>query len=275
MDESEKQREHYDRTPKPRYEEFFNNPEFLRGVSIPMEYFRPNRIILEKISAVCSNNFDGEKILDLGCGEGGWSCYLASLGAEVVSLDISEMNLKITQLKAQRNSLTNVHTVLGDCTNTCLERESFDIILGIALIHHLTVNQEQRLYQEVFDLLKHGGCAFFMESLQNSPTLDFIRTLVPIFQKVEPRPSKLSKSWKKFKANDIHPSRPNTTRHYREMLRRLPFARVELEEIGIFSRLDRLIENKQLRRWIHDIDYTIKPFIPFNSKLCRNFIITL
>jgi 2-polyprenyl-3-methyl-5-hydroxy-6-metoxy-1,4-benzoquinol methylase len=277
MNESNRhrQREHYNRFRKPYYEKYLKNPESLQGISFPVEYWKPNRIVFEKMAASCSNNFHGKKILDLGCGEGKWSCYLASLGAEVVALDISEMNLKITELRAQLNGLTNIRTVLADCTNTSLDHNSFDIVIGIALIHHLTVNEEARLYQEVFDLLKQDGCAFFMECLQNSPTLDFIRTLVPISQKGDPRPSRLSKSWKKYIENEHHPSRPNTTKHYSEMLCNTRFKNFEFEELGIFSRLDRFTLNEKIRRTIHDVDYVIKPFIPFNSKLCRNIVLTL
>src|SRR5262249_42305386 len=212
---------------------------------------------------------------DLGCGEGDFSCYLASLGAAVTALDIFEMNINITRLRAERKLLPKVKTKEGSCIDTGVPDGSFDVIVGEAIIHHLTVEEELLLYPEVLRLLNANGVAIFMESLHNSPAIEFLRTLVPVLQKHDPRPSRLSKSWNEYVSNDPHPSRPNTTKHYRNVFGNFNFKRVELEEVGILSRLDRITTNRKLCRWIHDFDYKVKKFIPFNSKLSRNIIITL
>ena len=265
---------YYDQIGQKRYENYLKNPKVLRGTPLPMDYFKPHRIVFKIISQQCSNYFKGTRILDLACGQGYWSCYLASLGAKVASLDISGINVKTTKLRAEVNEL-RISPFVGDASRIGIKAETFDIILGNALIHHLTEIQEIRLYQEVFRLLKKGGCAVFMESLQNSSTLEFIRTLIPVYDKVDPRPSRLSKSWKLYVQNDPHPHRSNTTQHYRDILGKSDFKKVEFEEIGIFSRLDRFMRNRRkLQRWIHDVDYFVKPLIPFNSKFCRNIVIT-
>ena len=215
--------------------------------------------------------------MDLGCGEGEFSCFLASLGADVTALDISEMNINITSLRAKRNNL-RLRTVVADVCNTYLQNASFDIIVGKALIHHLTEYEEQKLYHEVFRLLRPNGIAIFHESLQNSALLEFLRTLIPVNQKNDPRPSRLSKSWKEYIQNDPHPDRPNTSKHYRNILNSIQCdykINIDIMELGIFSRLDRLTSNTRIRRWIHNFDYKIKSFIPFNRLLSRDIIITL
>ena len=145
----------------------------------------------------------------------------------------------------------------------------------MAVIHHLTVEQEKLLYLEVKRLLKHGGMSIFVEPIQNSRVINYIRTLIPISQKHNSRPSRFSKHWKEYIENDPHPERPNTSSHYKNLINEYKFSEVFFQEVGILNRLDRLIINKQIRRFIHDLDFAIQPFIPFNRKLARSIIITL
>ena len=132
---------------------------------------------------------------------------------------------------------------LASCADCPLRPESFEVILGLALIHHLAVDLELRLYEEILNLLVPGGVAIFRESLQNSASSEFIRTLIPIYQKHNPRQSRLSKEWQKYVENDPHPYRPNTTKHYREIVKKFDYEKVEFQQIGIFSRFD--TDNKQ------------------------------
>ncbi|MBC8147823.1 MAG: methyltransferase domain-containing protein [Bacteroidetes bacterium] len=274
MSNSNIQQEHYNKTRSKRFEVFFNNPKALLGRSMPMEYFKGHRLVVEKVRKF-SSDLNDIKILDLGCGEGSWSVYWAAEGASVTALDISEENINITKLAAKRNGLENIDAIVGDCTDTNLKSDSFDVIVGMAVIHHLTVEQEKRLYPELLRLLKPGGLSIFLEPIQNSKVLDYVRTLVPIFQKHNPRPSRFSKQWKDFIDNDPHPDRPNTSMHYKELLNQYQFSKVSLHEVGILNRLDRLTFNRNIRRIIHDIDYVLQPLIPFNRKLARSIILTM
>ncbi len=265
---------YYNAVHQARLEQYRTNPSLLCGpISLPMAYFKPNQIIDRVIRAHVGNNFSGRTLLELGCGEGYWSCWFASQGAAVTSNDVSEVNVRIAEIHANANGLT-VDGVVASCTDTRLPSESFDVILGAALVHHLTLCEEEALYGEVWRLLKPGGLVVFMESLQNSAWLEYVRTLIPIRDSIDPRPSRWSKEWKEYEANDPHPLRPNTTRHYRETLARFAFSRVTLEELGIFSRLDRLFRRwPWIQRAVHEADYAIKPFIPGSGKMCRNLII--
>jgi hypothetical protein len=114
-----------------------------------------------------------------------------------------------------------------------------------------------------------------MESVQNLPLLERLRELVPIADPRDPRPSRLSKDWHTYEANDPHPIRPNTSEHYRATLKHYGFSSVEFEELGIFSRLDRLLHRSlRAQRVLHEVDYALWPFIPFHRTLARNIVIT-
>lgn len=261
------QAEFYDRIHSERLSRFRANPALLRGVSLPMDYFLPNRLVAARIGDV-----RGKTLLDLGCGEGGWAVYWAAQGARVTASDISPVNVAIAQLRAEANGL-RVAGVVASATDTGLPSGSFDVILSAALVHHLTVEQERALYAEVLRLLRPGGLFVAMESLQNSRLLEYVREVVPIRDPVDPRPSRWSRAWKAYQAADPHPRRPNTTAHYREALTAAGFAQFTIEEVGIFSRLDRLLRgHPRAQRFVHDADYRLRPVLP--GRLCRNAVIT-
>jgi len=269
------QGEYYSRTRRARYEEALRNPGALVGVPFPLPHFKPHRILLEKIRSHRPGDFRKVRLLDLGCGEGAWACYLAGCGFDVTALDISATNIDLLRLRAERNGLTTIRSVVGDCVQTGLDSGSFDVLLGVALIHHLEVEQERALYREVHRLLAPGGLALFCEPLHNCRVFDFLMSLVPVRQRHNPRPGRLSPEWKEHTLHDPHPVRPDTTRHYKEMLSGTDFRKVEVEEVGVFSRLDRFTTHPELRRWIHDVDYRIGRFLPFHGALSRNIVITL
>lgn len=121
------QQEHYNRTRRIKLEQFLNNPKSLLGVSMPMEYFKGHRLVVEKVRDF-SGDLKNISILDIGCGEGPWSIYMAGLGAKITALDISKENINITKLAAKRNNLKNIETIVSDCTDIDLESGSFDVI---------------------------------------------------------------------------------------------------------------------------------------------------
>jgi len=272
---SEEQGEFYDKLNRDLLEALKRDPAGLVGTAeIPLSYLKPNRLVFDRISEHCHGMIEGREILDLGCGQGYWAVYLAALGARVTASDISRTNVDITRLHAEVNGL-DVSTIVGDCSELDLPAGRYDIIIGTALIHHLTVVQEERLYRSVLRALKPGGLVVFMESIQNSLLLEFLRELVPIRDPVDPRPSRLSSRWKAYEDHDPHPTRPNTSEHYRAALAKHSFSDVRFEELGVFSRCDRLLRgHREVQRWIHDLDYMIWRWLPGRRLLARNVVIT-
>jgi 2-polyprenyl-3-methyl-5-hydroxy-6-metoxy-1,4-benzoquinol methylase len=253
------------------YENYLKNKNALKNSNVGMNYFKMIRITKDILKKEITDK--STKVLEIGCGQGEWAIEMAKMGANVTATDISEMNVKITKLRAERNDISlNTHTC--SCDDTGFKSNSFDLIFGFGVIHHLTHNVEESTYKEAYRLLKPGGKIIFIETLNNSKVLNFIRLLIPISQKHNPRPSILSKSYKEFQKNDPHPERENTTKRYELVLNKSGFKNKELKHLGIFSRLDRMTTNYKLRKLVHDVDYFIQPFIPFNKLLSRNIIVS-
>lgn len=270
---SQLNKEHYNSKLQKSLNYYKNNPKTLKNIKLEMSYSKVIRLFYHYSKKLIIGS--STHILDMGCGTGALAVLMASHKAIVTAIDISEVNIEITKLRAKRNSIENIYSIVGSCDDTGLNDESFDIIYGMGIIHHLSVDIEEKTYAEVYRLLKPGGTAIFCESVINSAALDYIRKIIPIYQKHNPRPSILQKSYADFAKNDPHPIRPNNTNHYRKMLSQQNWKEVSLQGIGIFSRLDRLTTNFRIRKFIHDIDYFIQPIIPFQGRWVRNLIIIL
>lgn len=92
-----------------------------------------------QIDQVCSLSRDRRTILDVGCGSGVRSFVLAvnNPGATIDCLDRKEI-LEIAQtIATEMGVLDQVHFVVGDVNDLCLENERYDTILASGLLHLL------------------------------------------------------------------------------------------------------------------------------------------
>jgi ubiquinone/menaquinone biosynthesis C-methylase UbiE len=74
----------------------------------------------------------GLKVLDLGCGDGTTALPAASLGADVLGVDIARSLVEAGNRGAQAESLTNCRFQEGDASNLSeLADQSFDLVISI------------------------------------------------------------------------------------------------------------------------------------------------
>lgn len=71
----------------------------------------------------------GKRILDIGCGEGGYSRELARKGAHVVSIDCNEAGIEYAIKEASSNGLNIKHYVRNSNDLYGIENDTFDIVL--------------------------------------------------------------------------------------------------------------------------------------------------
>lgn len=95
----------------------------------------------------------GSNILNVGCGAGDVSKWLADHGYEVVSTDISPEMIRITSAKLP----TARNLVLGATELDQLETEYFDGIIAIHLIQHLNKSLAEKFFRQVYDRLANNG----------------------------------------------------------------------------------------------------------------------
>jgi SAM-dependent methyltransferase len=113
----------------------------------------------------------GKELLDFGSGMGEEACYFAKLGARVTAIDISGLGVELTRKRAQQNGLS-VRVMQRDLLNSGLPSNSFDLVHGFGILHHVGVRPGLR---EVHRLLRTGGRAVFGEHMNNSAFVDCVR----------------------------------------------------------------------------------------------------
>ncbi|MDD5738437.1 MAG: class I SAM-dependent methyltransferase [Candidatus Pacebacteria bacterium] len=108
----------------------------------------------------------GLNILDLGCGTGRNSNYLAGLGNKVVGVDISKTAIDIAKNRAGEMQVSdNVSYVVGDIGASYPFGDNyFDLILDITSSNSLNEKERDIYIKEVYRALKDGGY-FFVRAL--------------------------------------------------------------------------------------------------------------
>lgn len=101
---------------------------------------------------------EGEILIDLGCGKG-MDVFLASkkvgTNGRVIGVDMLPDMLRDARKIAKKNSYTNVEFRLGEIENLPVANEYVDLVLSNCVIN-LSVDK-QRVYDEIYRVLKHGG----------------------------------------------------------------------------------------------------------------------
>ena len=100
----------------------------------------------------------GLDILDLGCGEGGYSRELAGRGAKVTAVDCSEMSIAYAALAAEEKSLDISCLVRNSSDLYGIEKNSFDIVLCAMML--MDVEDFDGTMKEIYRVLRPKGKVF-------------------------------------------------------------------------------------------------------------------
>lgn len=119
----------------------------------------------------------GSRALEYGCGPGSKALALARLGANVDGIDISPVAIDLARNAAKNEGLgERTAFEVMDAEHLEFAADSFDLVCGSAIIHHLDV---ERAYGEVARVLRPGGTAVFLEALGHNPAINVYRRLTP------------------------------------------------------------------------------------------------
>ena len=101
----------------------------------------------------------GERVLELGCGNGKSFSALAETKCDVVGIDFSPSAAILCRSLTPRNTLTNI--ALADVRSLPFEDASFDVVFAFHVIGHLPLSGRIRCAGESVRVLRPGGALYF------------------------------------------------------------------------------------------------------------------
>lgn len=134
----------------------------------PLDQFHVGGLKSTQSLAAMAGASPGMRVLDVGCGVGGPSRFLAGLGCTVTGLDLSADYVALSRYLAGRVGLA-VEYVCADALDMPFPDAAFDLIWT----QHATMNiaDKPRLYGEMARLLKSGGRLVFHDVCAGDGTL--------------------------------------------------------------------------------------------------------
>lgn len=97
------------------------------------------------------------KALDMACGTGNYSLFLAKKGFKVTGVDISENALAIAKAKSRKAKL-KIRLLLADVFSLSLAlHDTFDFILDYSLLHHIPHARTKAYAEKLVRRLEPGG----------------------------------------------------------------------------------------------------------------------
>ncbi len=111
-------------------------------------------------------NSKGKTLLDLGCGWGGFSYYVAEkYGLKVTAMTLSTAQTKFIKDQIKKRKLQNKITILNE--NAHNMKGKYDYIASIGLLEH--IDDYDDLYKKASRALNPGGTALFHAMFNKNP----------------------------------------------------------------------------------------------------------
>lgn len=126
----------------------------------------------------------GKRLLEYGCGTGSKVFFWAQNGAHVSGIDISSEAIKLAKEATYKEGAAIKFYVM-DAENLEFENDSFDIVVGSGILHHLDLVSS---YAELSRVLHEGGRAIFIEPLGHNPLINVYRWLTPSMRTSDEHP---------------------------------------------------------------------------------------
>lgn len=133
---------------------------YQRKLQITRDYLRPDMAVLE-----------------FGCGTGGTAVLHAPHVRHIMAIDFSDSMLAIARDRAAAAGVGNVSFMRADITSFVAPEASFDVILGLSILHLLA--DKDAVIAKVFRLLKPGG-VFISSTTCLGDTMGLFKAIAPL-----------------------------------------------------------------------------------------------
>tara|TARA_B110000285_G_C15067712_1_gene586115 strand:- start:691 stop:1434 length:744 start_codon:yes stop_codon:yes gene_type:complete len=136
-------------------------------------------------STYTSEKSKNKVVLDYGCGIGSITQKIATLKpSKLFGIDISEVSINKAMENAKILNL-QINYSVDNCEETKFKNETFDLIFGSGILHHLNLNKS---VSEINRILKSDGEMVFLEPLGTNPLINLYRKLTPNSRSADEHP---------------------------------------------------------------------------------------
>ncbi len=129
-------------------------PRRIRGIEIEIDVDKYEKTFIKAYGLKNINDFENKKILDFGCGEGGFAVALATKcpNSQIDGIDLLDGQDEATKIKKEKG-LNNLNFIIGRSEN--LESESYDYAFSHDSFEHF--EDPKYILSEMIRLVKPGG----------------------------------------------------------------------------------------------------------------------
>ena len=100
----------------------------------------------------------GASVLDIGCGRGRHSLYLAEMGFRVTATDLSpEGIVQLNERARQKNLERNITTLVSDMLDLSFDQGQFDCVLAFNSIYHTDYSGLKSTIAKITEFLRDSG----------------------------------------------------------------------------------------------------------------------
>ncbi len=151
------------------------------------KYYSINNHSANRYARIIAEHCKGKTLLEYGCGTGSGSEKWLNFGAILTGIDISPAGIKkakerIAETKHKANYL------VMNAEDMDFGNNSFDLVAGTGIIHHLDLNN---CFKELQRVIKPHGHAVFIEPLGHNPFINLYRFLTPKMRTDDEHPLKM------------------------------------------------------------------------------------
>ena len=198
-------------------------------------------------------DLQGKTLVDLGCGRGEKSLVFASRGANVISVDLSEIALNNLAEHCREHGITNIRPVKL-AAHDILQLGQIDFIYGSMILHHIEPFDD--FVDKLGRLVRPEGKGFFWENNARSRLMIWFRQHV------------VGKLWvPKFGDPDEFPLTPDEV----ELLRKPFHVELQFPELVFFRMISMYLLRGRLQapfRWLDKRCYGYPSLRPYSYQQC-------
>src|SRR3989344_8119111 len=121
----------------------------------------------------------GARILEVGCGDGEFTKRLSQMKTRNVTITATDITPRVVTRARKHIKNPKVTFQIDNLENMRFKRRSFDIVCGISILHHVTL---QKSLHEIYRVLKNGGKIFFTEPNLLNPNI-YLGLHIPILRR--------------------------------------------------------------------------------------------